>query len=121
VLTVPAAGFVWVTGTAVLNVGPSGVPALVGVAVADPATGATALPVYQHLGWGAGAVDTSAVASTAVFPVPGPGAHTFWLEAHVVTGSGTPSAGNATVTALYVPFGPDGSQPAGSAQPPAQP
>jgi hypothetical protein len=121
VLMVPAPGFVWVTGTAVLNVGPSGATSLVGVAVADPATGATALPVYQHLGWGVGTVDTSAVASTAVFPVQDPGAHTFLLEAHVVTGSGNPVAYNATLTALYVPFGPDGGQAAGSAQPPARP
>jgi hypothetical protein len=81
----------------VRSVDSSGIVALGGGAVDDPASGAIALPMEQQRGLGAGTVDTSVVTSTTVSPARDPGMHTFWLEAHVARGSGTPVAANACV------------------------
>jgi hypothetical protein len=116
-ITVPAPGFVFISAASSLYVGSSGFESFVAVRLRDTVSGVTSLPLYVDLGIAGGTVDYTAVSPTFVFQVLNPGGRSFVVEAGIVSGSGNPNAGNATISALYLPFGPGGFQATGNPEP----
>lgn len=122
-ITVPGPGFVYVTAATVVAVGSSSYSARVAAHVRDTTTNLSSYDLYQDFGVVGGTTQAGSLSPTTVFQVAGPASHTFVIEAATVSGLGIPIAGNATVSALYVPFGPGGAQGAENDTPnePAQP
>jgi hypothetical protein len=96
-LTAPAAGFVLVTGTVVVS-SVSTYPSV--FRLRDPITGETS-PLLQVVDEG------NSVAVTYIFPVNA-GDRTFALQAAKTADTGTVQLVDATITALFVPFGSTG-------------
>ncbi|MGN6755329.1 MAG: S-layer homology domain-containing protein, partial [Thermomicrobiales bacterium] len=116
-INVPAPGFVFVSAASSLYVGSSGFESLVAVRLRDTVSGVTSFPLYVDLGITGGTVDYTTLSPTFVFQVLNPGGRSFVVEAGIVSGAGNPNAGNATISALYVPFGPGGFQATGNPEP----
>ena len=100
-ITVPAAGFVLVTSSTIIESGDG----FYQIRLRDVTTGTVTAQLV---------VDITPenlyipVSPTHVFQVAGTGARTFQLEARRFSGTNG-SATNATITALYVPFGSTGA------------
>ncbi len=117
-IEVPAPGYVLLSAT--LDCWPDGGEHGVDVRLVDPAAGLRGPFSGAHLGAVPGGTLQATVALVARFPVAAAGARTFELRAksQLFAGSGEAVADEATITALYVPFGADGSQGPGVGSPP---
>jgi hypothetical protein len=105
-LNVPSTGFVLVTGTTnVVTTDSTCNPCYLHQRLRDP-DGNFSLINFTSVGNGTLNITRSIATNTWVFPVTGPGSRTFGLQAAATD----PDVGleNATITALFVPFGPTG-------------
>ncbi len=121
-ITIPAPGFVMVHGAAnVYAAGTSGSAATVGVRVRDTTSNVFSLPLLTDVGTVTGGVLDTSVSPVELFLVQTVGARTFVIEATRDPSSiGSTGADSATLTLLYLPFGPGGAQAAESVTLPQQ-
>jgi len=112
-LTIPAPGFVYVTGAATaLTSNEGGQISEVGFELRDTTSGARGLRHLAYVGTINGTAHKQTVATTWVFQVSAAGARSFALDGsrNPFVGIGPAYASNSTISVLYVPFGPGGVQ-----------
>lgn len=105
-LQIPAAGYVLVTGTVtvvVTNLTPSNTQ----MSLVTTAPGGSSPLITARTGTATGAVDSLPLTQSWVFAAPAAGSRTFSMK--VLNTAGQGQVFSSSITALYVPFGPDGT------------
>jgi hypothetical protein len=112
-LNIPTNGFVFVIGTTHLYWNGTTGSGGANIEVCDPTSGACSWTQFADLGAGSGNVLDASVTGQTSFTVT-PGQRTFILRGGLAASAAGPTnAYNATITALFVPFGPGGAIGAG--------
>ncbi len=107
-IDVPTAGFVYVTGAVSFAEGTNRQVNGVAARLRDASANLASYPLLQYVGESGGTNAGGALSPTTVFQVT-PGTRAFILEAGLTGGTGNSVAGNATISLLFVPFGPSGA------------
>ncbi len=112
-MTAPGPGYVLVSATMDITYLSGGTcPCMVRYYVAEGSSESNGgLWQHQLIQPASGFAQNHPVATQWVFPVDGAGARTYTLRAQQFSGTGEIFAGVATITALYVPFGANGTGP----------
>jgi hypothetical protein len=110
----PAPGYVLVSAT--LSLTADGSDAWVDVCLLDPVAGLRSSFLPAAIGTTPAATINGSISPVARFPVAAAGTRTYELRADKqrLSGTGFTIADNATIVALYVPFGADGTQGPGT-------
>jgi hypothetical protein len=124
-ITVPAAGFVMVEGSATVASFAAGCSCEVTVLLANSATLPPSLvdSVWDNemVGPDGGSQEVANMSVQWVFPVASAGTHTFYVHAISNSGTATPYAAFVQMTAQYSPFGSTGGSTLGLTESPAAP
>lgn len=108
-IVAPGPGFVYLTG-AVTVYATSASNAFVSAIIVDPVAGIGSYEQNAVVGTVAGTAFAATISPTIVFPVSAAGPHTYnLLVARDSASTGTTGANAATLSALFVPFGPGGA------------